>query len=119
MKTLHKTIEMVEMELDDINRKDRPSMTDLEAVYKMVDILKDIETIIAMRDGYSDRGSYLGGRMDRRNDYSMEGRYPKRNRYSRDDSREKMIGSLEEALEEATTENERQAIKHLMEKLSC
>ena len=108
MRSLHETIDKVEMELNDINRKDRYSMSDLEAVYKMIDIVKDIETIKAMRgEGYSDRGGYY---------YSMEGN--RRGRYSRDDSRGRMLGSLEEALEEATSENERHAIRHLMEKLS-
>lgn len=123
MNTLCKVSDMVEMELEDITRKDRLSMTDVEALYKLVDIMKDVETITAMQEhdeDYSMRGSYRVSRMDRgerRGDYSRA-RNTRRARYSRDDSKEKMIEGLEEALEEATNENERHAIKHLMEKLS-
>ena len=113
MKALCELKDMLEMEVGEITRGGKLNTTDVELAYKMVDIIKDIETIKAMEDydDYSERGYSRRQRRDSRGRYSREGRY------SRDESKEDMIESLEEAMEKATSDKERQAIKHLMEKL--
>lgn len=64
MKVLNETMEWVIHELNDINRKDKHDKEDVECTYKMIDIVKDIDTDFAMNeynpeyDGYSNRGYY-------------------------------------------------------------
>lgn len=57
MKVLYTINDKLEEELKRICKKEEMSMTDVEAIYKMVDIIKDITTIDAMLnsnlDGYS------------------------------------------------------------------
>ena len=85
MKVLHEICDVLEDELEDIVKSGDMNAQDLEVVYKSVDIIKDVETIKAMResswgdtsrdDGYSRRPMYYddgytmarGSRMSRDN----------------------------------------------------
>ena len=49
MTVLHDIQDMMEDELTEISHKKEISFTDLEIIYKIVDIIKDITTIDAMR----------------------------------------------------------------------
>ena len=68
MRVLDEMCEILEDELKDITKKGDISPAELESVYKSVDIIKDIETIKAMKEsgGYSNAsynsydGSYEG-----------------------------------------------------------
>lgn len=66
MKVLFEIQDMLEDELKKISKKDDITSMDLENIYKMVDIVKDVTTIDAMKkaeqEGYSQdyRGSYDG-----------------------------------------------------------
>lgn len=103
MRVLDEMCEILEDELEAVAKKAKKesiSPTELESVYKSVDILKDIETIKAMKDhgGYSNNGSYGSyddgymGRYSGRDDRYSElrgrdsmGRYTSRDAgYSRD-----------------------------------
>ena len=57
MKVLYDIQEMLEDELKKISKKDEITSMDLENIYKMVDIVKDVSTVDAMkraeREGYS------------------------------------------------------------------
>lgn len=88
--------DMLEDELTKIVKRGDISPTELENAYKSIDIIKDIETIKAMRGegGYSGRydgsynaydGSYDGSYRNSR-DYSR--RRSRDNRYSRDEDEE-------------------------------
>lgn len=108
---------------------------------KVVDIIKDIETICAMREASEDGGysnytpmymyddgmSYARGRgryakRDSMGRYSTEdgysnaneysGNYSNRRGYSRDDSRDHMVSELERMEREATDENQRNMIRN-------
>lgn len=72
------------------------------------------------RRGYSSRRSYMDGGSYRRG-RGMNGRYISRDRsyrgYSMEESRDAMMAKLEEAMNEATTEHERQAIMACMDKI--
>ena len=91
MKVLNETMEWVIHELNDINRKDKHDKEDVECTYKLIDIVKDIDTDFAMNeynpeyDGYSNRGYfphyYNDGNMMNGNSY---GGYNRMNRYSMD-----------------------------------
>ena len=48
MRVLTDTLERMERELEDINKKEELNYMDLKIVYRIVDIIKDITTIDAM-----------------------------------------------------------------------
>ena len=75
MKVLYDIQDMLEDELKKISKKDDITAMDLENIYKMVDIVKDVSTIDAMKKseqgGYSQdysRGSYDGSYRSYRGD---------------------------------------------------
>lgn len=106
MKALCRLKDMLEMEMEDLTQGGKLSTSDVELAYKMVDIIKDIETIKAMSeyddDDYSDRGSY------RRGGNSREGRYSRR---------ENMRDGLRAAMREASSEGERETIRRMMDRI--
>lgn len=142
MKALYDLKEMLCKEIEKVTVKNDITPAEIEAIYKVVDIIKDIDTISAMEeysedDGYSQRG-YSNRGYSRRGSYGYSednsyrrgrdsrGRYTSRDGgsyrgsyrgYSRADAREDMMSRLEEAMESASSEHERQAIMRCMEKL--
>lgn len=79
MKVLYDIQDMLEDELKKISKKEDITTMDLDNIYKMVDIVKDVATVKAMQEGgYSQdysRGSY-GGSYGRGGSYnSYEGSY--------------------------------------------
>lgn len=109
MQVLYDMCEMLDDELREVVKKGDMSPTELDRVYKAVDIIKDIKTIEAMEDysydDYSRRNSYADDNMSynmSRNSYARrgrdgdgDGRYSEdssyrrgRDRYSRDNSYE-------------------------------
>ena len=77
MRVLEDMCEILEDELKDIAKKGDISPTELESVYKSVDIIKDIKTIKAMEQEYG--GSY--GRGYNSYDGSYDGSYNSYNSY--------------------------------------
>ena len=132
MKALEQLKELLEEEIKKVTKKGDITPAEVEAMYKVVDIIKDIDTIEAMeeygedndgeysRRGYSSRRPYMDGGSYRRS-RGMNGRYVSRDRsyrgYSMEESRDAMMAKLEEAMNEATTEHERQAIMACMDKI--
>lgn len=175
MKHLEELKELLLEQVKKITKKGDISVSELDSVYKVVDIIKDIGTIEAMEGSegeYSQRGgnrmysyargrggsydgssyegnsreggsygrggnSYRGGSYDggsyegNSNEYSEESSYRRgrdsRGRFtsragssygnSRDGSREEMVSTLEQMMEQAPGEKERQAIMQCIEKL--
>lgn len=115
-----------EKELQKIADKPELSPSDLEATYKIVDILKDIETICAMKEYGDDEwsGDDWSGRRSRdsRGRYSGRSYRSGRGGYSMDNysghGREKMLDNLYSAMEDASSEEERMSIKALIDKMS-
>lgn len=148
---------MLELQVNQIVAKGDINPQDLEMLDKAVDVIKDIETICAMRkadetEGYSQAGphmrrngysyamdedgysrgwfdpAYHGGRnyytnggthtdgMSYRRGGSNRG-YSSRRGYSRDEAKDHMLDTLEDMMDEATSEKERNAIKRCMEKI--
>ena len=117
---------MIEDELSVIAKREEMSSSDLECTYKMVDILKDISTIEAMRDaGYSRENyadvdmRYARGNSYRRGRDSM-GRYTSRDYrdgYSGHD-KDSMIEELRVMMQEAKSDVEREHIRRAIEELS-
>lgn len=124
--SLYDICEMLEDEMKEIVKKGDISPTELERVYRAVDIIKDIKTIEAMEGGeYSNDGgnsnrggsyrgsynsydgSYEGGGSNARGGYSEEGsyrrgrnamgRYTSRDSgYSREEDKEQMLKHIEQ-----------------------
>ena len=110
------------------------SRDEIDSVYKLVDIVKDIYCIEDMEDeddgsyGYYPRrsyddGSYARGRRNARRDsmgrYSREGSYRDGRMmrgYSRDD-REEYIDSLRSMMEDAPDEQTRQSLKRMIDSM--
>ena len=144
MKVLYEIQDMLEDELKKISKKDDITAMDLENIYKMVDIVKDVTTIDAMKKseqgGYSQdysrnsydgsyrsygRGSYnsYDGRRGRDGDsdgrYSEEGSYRRgggRGRYSRDGSYEGSYdGSYDSSYEGYSGHGKEQMVERLTE----
>ena len=60
-KELYDLCEKLRKDIEELNKKDDISASELEKLYKAVDIIKDIKTIEAMEDaGYSNAYPYMG-----------------------------------------------------------
>lgn len=123
-------------ELEEIARKGELGSGDLEIIHKLTDTIKNLYKIEMLEDGdgYSQSGnweadmrgtygrgsSYRGRKRDSMGRYSREGstmRYRDGRMYSRADAKEHMMGELEEAMDAATTDREKDIIKRAMEQL--
>ena len=119
MRVLFDIQDKMEDELKSICHKEEITKDDLEDIYKIVDIIKDVTTIDAMHksdyDGYS-RGwdvdySYARGRDSR-------GRYTSRDDgYSRT-SKEELIDHLTGMMRSARSEEERESYRKTIDQLS-
>ena len=120
-------------ELEEIARKGELGAGDLEIVHKLTDTIKNIDKIEMLEedDGYSRDGdwemegrgsynrgsSYRGRKRDSMGRYSRTGRmYPDRV-YSRDSAKDRMMDHLEDMMQEARSEKEREAIRRCMNQL--
>lgn len=147
MEALYKLKDFLINEIEECVRTDQMSAQELDTLYKIVDIIKDIYKIEVMSmekdEGYSQ--NYRHGYNIMPVDYDMtyenrtgnktyrteydgnsyrRGRDTKTGRYvsmdagmSRDDEKEQMISKLEEMMDEAGTDKERSTILHCIEKL--
>ncbi len=133
MEYMHELKEKLCMELDEIAKKPEMSAGDLEAAHKLTDTIKNIDKIEMLEedDGYSRDGdwemegrgsynrgsSYRGRKRDSMGRYSRTGRmYPDRV-YSRDSAKDRMMEHLEDMMQEAGSEKEREAIRRCMNQL--
>ena len=119
-------------ELDEIARKPEMSAGDLETAHKLTDTIKNIDKIEMLEEdgGYSQAGdwemegrgsynrgsSYRGRKRDSMGRYSREGNYSRR-MYSRGDAKEHMMMELEEAMNVATSERDKDIIRRAMSQL--
>lgn len=106
---------LVDCEIDKIATKKELSDTSLANLFKLVDVKKDLFEIEDKEMGGMDSGSYRsypyhrGGGYSRRNDRMMP-QYG----YSMDGKEESSYAYLEEAMKHAASEQEREAIRKLM-----
>ena len=119
--------EMLNCEIDKIEKKGELNSASLDNLDKLVDIVKDLQTIEAMADydsteGFSKSGRYYDDDMSYRRggNYSRgyyAGRNSMRGGYSRDDGKKDMIEHLEKAMRMASSESEKEEIRHMIEKM--
>lgn len=145
MKVLYSIMDKMEDELGLIAKKPELSPTDVEMTYKMIDIVKDIETIDAMKNaGYSQANSYMsyedpgmayanrgnsyrsydnGGNSNSYrsyDDYSQRRGRDSMGRYTSRDGysghdKESMIEGLREKMHMATSESDRDVIRRAID----
>ena len=119
-------------ELEEIARKSELSAGDLEMVHKLTDTIKNIDKIDMLEDsGYSQagdweaRGNYSRNSYNRGSSYANRGKHYVRGHYSRDgrnysdgysrhDAKERMLDHLDDMMQEASTDKERDAIRRCM-----
>ena len=130
MNTIYNVEDRVEDELKQICKKPEWSPSDIEMIYKMIDILKDTSTIEAMKEAgysqasarmsYDDPGMAYANRGNSYDNYSYRrgrdsmGRYTSRDGYSGHD-KESMIEGLREKMHMATNESDREAIRRAID----
>lgn len=135
MEYMHELKEKLCDELDEIARKGELGAGDLEIVHKLTDTIKNLDKIEMLEDGggysragdweiegraYNRGNSYARRKRDSMGRYSRDGstmRYRDGRMYSRADAKEHMMGELEEAMDAATTDREKDIIKRAMEQL--
>lgn len=127
MKILMELADILEQELEDVTRKGSiESAGELEWIYQAVDILKDIETICAMREGgskysregsYDDGGSYRRGRAANGRYVSRESRdsYGRSERASREGEKDRAKSMLQDMMQTANNEREKNAIREFLQ----
>lgn len=127
---------LMEDQLEQFTMRGNLSVQDVDILYKIVDIIKDIKTIHAMDSadqyGYSGlqnsyetsvttpRGNTYGNGMTT-NDMNYSQRMSRSGRYSgrmyRDDPKTKIINSLEDMMGEISSESDREVIIRCIEQL--
>lgn len=133
MEYMYELKEKLCRELEEVARKPEMGAGDLELIHKLTDTIKNIDKIDALEDdGYSRDGDWemeSRGRYNRGSSYARRkrdsmGRYSREwrdgrmdGRYSRDDAKEHMIGQMEQLMNGAQNEREREIIKRAMEQL--
>ena len=130
MEYMHELKEKLCEELKEIARKGELGAGDLEIVHKLTDTIKNIDKIeMLQEDGeYSqagdwemdgrrsyNRGSSYARKRDSMGRYSRDGRMTRT--YSRADAKDHMMDELEEAMDAASTEKEREIIRRAMDQL--
>ena len=127
------TKDLLMKEISEIVKKGSLSQQDLDTLYSAIDIIKDIYEIKEKEsemyeNGYSSRWngmpyddryynihSYRGGNGYSMNSYPMN--YQDNGRYSRNDSKDRMVDNLYTMMNEASTDAERTAIQDCINRL--
>lgn len=114
MKNLHEIREMLMNELRNTTEGNALTFDKLKVIDLLTHSIKSIDTINAMQEsGYSNTYRNTGNRYYEYRD----NRTDRDNRYSRDDARSNMIMRMEDMLDEAANDREREAIRKAMEQL--
>lgn len=124
MEYMDKLKDKICKELDEYASKPGMSSGDLEAIHKLSDTIKNLDKIEMLEDdGYSQAGdwdgrvSYARGSSYRGRKRDSMGRYSRSGRYSRADASEHMMMELEEAMNAASNDREREIIRRAMSQL--
>lgn len=134
MESMYDLKEKLCRELDEIARKPEMSAGDLETVHKLTDTIKNIDKIDMLEETgeYSQAGDWeMEGRgsYNRGSSYANRGKHYVRGHYSRDgynrdgrtysrgDAKEHMMTELEEAMNAASNDREREVIRRCMDQL--
>lgn len=142
MKALEKLRDTLCEELDKVAKKNDMSAGDLEVTHKLTDTIKNIDKIMMLEGdegysqdgGYSQNNSYRGSYSDgnsyaNRGKHYVRGHYSRadgrgmrtdrysRDGYSRDDGRDAMMSKLQDMMQNAVSDRERDAIRRCMDEI--
>ena len=146
MKEFDNIKDLVYCEIDEISRLNKLDMNTVKVLGELVDILKDIGSVemfeegievqddeysfgYSMSNGMMNNGGYSQRRVpiyyNRGNSYrsrgynDMGGSYSRRGRngYSREDGKQHMVHKLEELMNEAQNDEDREAINRLIDQM--
>lgn len=137
MEHLHELKEKMCRELDEISKKRDMSAGDLETAHKLTDTIKNIDKIQMLEDGtghsmdgdwesrrsYTGRDGYDGGTSNaNRGTHYVRGHYSRARRdsmgrYSRDGAKDEMMYHLEEMMDAASTEKDREMVRRFMSQM--
>lgn len=128
MEYIDKIKKMLCKELDEYAMKGKLTMSDVDAVHKLSDTVKNLDKIAKLESGYSEHYPYnIGSSYARRGTHYVRGHYSRDDgerdyserydrRYSRDDAKDRMMDKLGEMMEDADPK-EREALKECMRAL--
>ena len=136
MEYMHELKEKLCKELEEIANKGELGAGDLEIIHKLTDTIKNLDKIEMLEDGgYSQAGdweiegraynrgnSYARRKRDSMGRYSRDGRmmrggYRDGRMYSMAEAKEDMMAQMEELMDKAGSERERDAIRRCMNQL--
>lgn len=138
MEYMYKLKDKLCKELEEIARKPELSAGDLETIHKLTDTIKNIDKIVVLEDGggYSStggweidgRGVYERGssyrrhrdsmrRYSRDEGYSRDDGYGRNGGYSRSEGKDRMRRQLQEMMESAGSDREREAFRRAMSEI--
>ena len=131
MKYMHELKEKLCEELENIAKKPEMSAGDLEAVHKLTDTIKNLDKIDMLEsDGDYSRGgdweahgtyergnSYARRKRDGMGRYSRDGRMIPTRMYSRTEAKDEMLDRMEDLMNMAGSDKEREAIRRCMSQL--
>lgn len=135
MKNIEELKEKLCKELEEFAQKPKMGPGDLEIVHKLTDTIKNIDKIEMLEDGdYSEDGYGRGSSYANRGRHYVRGHYSRadgyhdgmmgvsyardsRGRYSRADGKEYMMDRMEELMDEAGSDREREIIQRCMAQL--
>lgn len=138
MENMRKLKDTLCRELDEFARRDSIESYDLDTIHKLTDTIKNLDKIEMLEDGgYSQArgGGNRGGMRTYARDgegggygyedsfgdndgYSMaRRRRDERGRYSRDDGRDDMVNRLEEMMNRAGSDRDREDIRRMIERM--
>lgn len=132
MDAMHEICEKFKDELEEFARQDKFTVEEIGIIDKITHTIKSIQTVKAMEDhGYSYRTygtSYRGGSYGDDMDYARNGNsresgrrsdytYNRGGRYSRDDSRDMLMGYAEKIMSHTDDDSVKRAAKMLIDEL--
>lgn len=122
MKVFDRIKDMLCDELEEIAKKNELTSSNLDVIYKAVDVIKDLTTVEAMeQEGYSNDG--YSGHYPYYHIYDDGNSYTRKRdsmgRYSRDDgySRDSMKDELRQMMDRAKSDKEREALRKAMDSM--
>lgn len=128
MHVIYEIKDLMEDELKQMSRKEQLTKDDVCLIGEMIDIVKDIVTIEAMKNYDEDRENAEAMRNYSRGydmDYSyargrdMRGRYTSRDDgYTKHSSKEEMISNLRNMMDNARTPEERESYRNMIDQMN-
>lgn len=115
IKSLENLKEMLCEELEELSHREL-TLGDLETVHALTDTIKNIYKIVVLD---KEVGDEMGGKYSRDSSYATrrKGMHYVRGHYSRDDRKGHVFATLEDMIDDADNENEKNILRNCMKQL--